>query len=286
MMKKDFEIRFWGTRGSIARPGKEFSKFGGNTSCVSIACQNNLYICDAGTGLKNLGDELAKHNPYQNIFIIVSHFHLDHVAGLPFFAPFYKKNHNIFLTGPASSVSKLKTSLNKIFDRELFPVNWNQLLGKPKLLTHKEIMQKANATLDFIRLNHPGQTYGLKITTGSKSVVYFCDQEPLNQFEHLPKRQIANHKKNTQKFLQQTSVLISDAHFFNNQYKQHRGWGHSSWQHAIALASEAHAKKLILTHHAPENTDKDIAYQIKNLKDSKTKEFKIDVAREGMSILV
>ena len=117
-------IRFWGTRGSIPSPGKSTVKYGGNTSCVEVRAGKQILIFDAGTGIRDLGNQLLKEFKTQpvTVHLFISHTHWDHIQGFPFFMPAYNKNFQIIIYGPPARDKSLKDLFKFQMDSEYFPL--------------------------------------------------------------------------------------------------------------------------------------------------------------------
>ena len=242
-------IKFWGVRGSIPTPGKDFVKYGGNTSCVEINVDSNTIIFDMGSGLVNLGNHLIKKN-INNFDILVSHFHYDHTCGLPFFMPAYNKAFNFSIrSGAFSSRKKTIDVLKKQISSPSFPITINKFKANityKDFEIEKDFLLKDSIKVRTISLNHPDGATGYRIENKSKSVCYITDHE----------HEIRKKNKKLMRFLWETDVLIYDSTYDDNNFKDYIGWGHSTWQEAIRLAQECKIKNLFIFHHNPENNDK------------------------------
>ncbi|MBI3541060.1 MAG: MBL fold metallo-hydrolase [Deltaproteobacteria bacterium] len=266
------KIKFWGVRGSFAATTEEFSKYGGNTSCVEIIEGQTQIILDAGTGIRNLG----KKNPLrqQKVYhILLSHYHLDHISGLPFFRPIHQKNITLNLYGPSSPQQTIIT----LFSKEFFPVAFRSLAAKVRF--HPLSLKKFHIgpfTITSIPINHPNPTLGYFIETHQHRIAYLTDHEPIRQFRHL-RQSPDTYEASLLHLLKGTDLLIQDAQFTDANYPAHRGWGHTSWSDAIRLAEKVGVKKLIFFHHDPDQTDQSL--------DRETKKFpEIHLAKEGETL--
>lgn len=280
-------IRFWGVRGSLPVPGKETLNYGGNTSCVEIDTgkKGETIIIDAGSGIKPLGQKLMNdefHNGNGDGHLFLSHYHLDHILGFPFFDPFFAKGENknrFTIYGPKPKNDSLKETINRLISDPFFPLSLNKLnaILDFKEIEPSEIIKLSGINVSAGRLNHPGG--GLAYRFDSKnfdsrnvSIAYVTDTEPID--ENKPDNMIANLVKNA-------DILIYDATYTPDEYTYKKGWGHSTWRHGISLAKEAYVKKLIFFHHDLDHSDKKLS-QIEN---EAKKEFKnAEMAREGMEI--
>ena len=267
------KIKFWGVRGSIPTPGKNFTKFGGNTSCVELHVNNKLIIFDMGSGLVNLGNYLLKKN-IKNFDILLSHFHYDHTCGLPFFQPAYDKKFQFTIrSGIEKTRNKTFEVLNKQISSPSFPITVNAFSAKIKFCDFKigRDFYIDKVRVKTISLNHPDGAVGYRVEYDNKAICYVTDHE----------HELKKKNKNLLDFLKNAEVLIYDSTYDDKHFKNYIGWGHSTWQEATRLAKECNIKKLFIYHHNPENDDKKMSHIESACK-------KIDnnfiVAKEGMFI--
>ncbi len=252
MVKKDkMYIKFWGARGSITTPGIETVKYGGNTSCVEIRCGKEIFILDAGSGIRNLGNKILTEKP-QHINILFSHFHWDHIQGFPFFAPFFNSKYSITLIGE----SKMNYSLEQLFTAQMmfpyFPLSLAELNAKIDFdeIVKSDRINKDGVTIKLARLNHPGGCIGYRIEYGGRSFVYATDTEHLSCID-----------KTLLELSLDADVLVYDCNYTDDEYSgkigpPKIGWGHSTWTHGVEVAKAAGVKKFILFHHDPSHDDK------------------------------
>jgi phosphoribosyl 1,2-cyclic phosphodiesterase len=274
-------ISIWGTRGSLAAPGRETARFGGNTSCVQIDNHNSeVLVLDAGTGIRSLGAALPEQLP--RVDVLLTHLHLDHIQGLGFFAPLFEPETEVHIWGPASTSLDLKSRLMRYLSPPLFPVRLRDLPCKPFLhelaRTRTQIGQ---FTVCSDLVCHPGPTVGYRIECGQRAVVYLPDHEPALGCRNL---------NSSPEWIsgcglaEGVDLLIHDAQYTDDEYSERIGWGHSSLTQAFRFASLAGVKQLMPFHYDPthddETLDKLLALTVANAQP----EFRVTPAQEGLSI--
>jgi phosphoribosyl 1,2-cyclic phosphodiesterase len=269
------EVRIWGARGSVPTPKAENLRVGGNTSCIDVmASTGERVIFDAGTGIRNLGlAELQHADKQHDLHIFLTHFHWDHLQGLPFFTPLYSPD-NIITFHSACPSEHLRHVLSGQMTNPYFPVrfdlvaaalNFEQIYGKAFRVGEMEIASFA--------LHHPGGACGYTIDTGGGRVVYGTDHEHGNA--EADARLLA--------MSQGADVLIYDSQFTPEEYPSHVGWGHSTWLEATRVAAAAGVKQLVLFHHDPGHTDDEMFAILEKAR----REFpNTSLAIEGMAIPV
>jgi phosphoribosyl 1,2-cyclic phosphodiesterase len=242
-------LRFWGVRGSTPTPQVENLTFGGNTSCVEIrTAANDCIIFDAGSGIRNLGQTLMKEAAGQpiNVKLFLTHFHWDHIQGVPFFAPIYgPKNHVEFYTGIEGR--PLQETLEGQMAKPYFPVDFDQVAAKREFNTidRGEMVDANGVKIIPFPLNHPQHASGYRIEAHGAVIVYATD------YEHgHPELD-----KTLRDYAADADILICDAQYTPIEYETKRGWGHSTWLNAIHVARDAGARQLFLFHHDPTHDD-------------------------------
>jgi phosphoribosyl 1,2-cyclic phosphodiesterase len=242
-------VQFWGVRGSIACPGPDAVRYGGNTPCVEVLCGGHTLIFDAGTGIRQLGNALVKSAKKTDFDIFLSHGHIDHVVGLPFFAPLFVKNQVVRVWGgnlqPAGGV---KEAVRKLMSFPFFPLQVDALQARLEFHDFRAgdpIKPKPDITLRTAALNHPGGATGYRVDYGGRSVAYVTDVE-IGAGAPDPAL-IA--------LVKDVSLLILDTTYTAEELPAHAGWGHSSWQQGVELANTAGAGRLCLFHHDPDHGD-------------------------------
>ncbi|MAD61317.1 MAG: hypothetical protein CMH49_07390 [Myxococcales bacterium] len=256
------KVRFWGTRGSIAKSSSEVLKYGGNTSCVEIRSEaNDLIILDAGTGLHGLSHQLLQEKvQLRSASILISHTHWDHIQGLPFFAPFFFPNVEWHIYGPPTLSHDLKSILSGQMQKVYFPITQDIFNAQIKYhnLTEGEF-SIGDIHVKTQYLNHPGVTMGYRITVDGHTIVYSTDHEP-----HDCRLAHGGHAhKNTEdgfhaQLLEGADYVIHDTQYLASEYEQRRGWGHSTMEYVVDLSHQADVKRLILFHHDPMRSDHEV----------------------------
>lgn len=246
------KVSFYGTRGSISVSEPEFSKFGGNTSCLLLTFDTGrIGILDAGTGIRKLGQDILANGigQYDNILIGLSHTHWDHIHGFPFFKPAYdpKRHFTLALSGKERRSTNLESVFATQMQREYFPVSLSDMGAQISFWQPEtsEVTTASGIRVRTSRHNHPGGAYGYRIAEGSKTLVYCTDVEHGKSID-----------PNVVALARDADLLIHDAQYTPKELLQKRGWGHSSWEQAIEVALQANVRQLALFHHDPEHDDR------------------------------
>lgn len=242
-------VRFWGVRGSVPTPGPATATVGGNTSCVEIRAGDDRIILDGGTGLRGLGDELARASPVR-ASILFSHVHWDHIQGVPFFAPLFRSDAVVHLYGSPESET-LEDALTRQMTGPAFPVPLSSL---PSRLIFHPVVPDAPLWIGAMRiwprpLNHPNGVFAYRIEAGDASIVYATDTE------HYPDRI----DDDLVDLARGADMLIYDAQYTPDRYADRVGWGHSTWLEGVRVARAAGVGRLVLFHHDPGSDDADVA---------------------------
>ncbi len=246
-------VKFWGVHGSLPRPGPTTLKYGGNTPCVEVRSRTSLIIFDAGSGIRDLGDDLVKRagdsqSSPVNItgHIFFSHLHWDHVQGFPFFAPAYVNGNVFHLYGVRQSGMSVEQVMRRQMSKPYFPVELEDMEAELRFydLESGDVITVNDATITTLGLNHPGGSLGYRVDQEGRSVIYATDTD-----------NVKNMDKSFLEFASDVDVLIFDNMFTPDQYwgvsdsLSRDGWGHSTWEAAVKFAKEANAGKLVLFHH-------------------------------------
>jgi len=256
-------ITFYGVRGSTAVPGPNTARYGGNTSCVHIELENGHdLILDAGTGIRLLGQKLAKKTMPANI--LLSHGHWDHVQGYPFFEPIYQPDRIINVYISVESGRKLLSTLFQQMDGTHFPVRIEDLpsIHVPRFKgIESELYESEGIELITQALNHPGGGVAYKITENGVTCAYVTDNEL-----DPPYAPSTNYDQWVD-YLHGVDVLIHDAQYTENDMPHKHGWGHSLISQVRQLATDAEVGALVMFHHDPDRSDSDLdEIQIENEK--------------------
>jgi phosphoribosyl 1,2-cyclic phosphodiesterase len=249
MSAEQLTVRFWGVRGTLPTPGADTVIYGGNTSCVEVDLGRRSVIFDAGSGIRKLGDRLIGQGGSVDTDILFSHCHMDHVCGVPFFAPFYEARHRIKLwAGNLLPKGSLEAAIRSIMSAPLFPIEIDAFKAEVQFRDFH-----AGETLDLggdikVRtgmLNHPGGAVGYRLDYAGKSIAYITDTE------HRPNEL----DRTVLSLVQDADLMIYDCTYTDEEFPSYVGWGHSTWQQAVRLADAGRAKKLAVFHHDPDHDD-------------------------------
>ncbi len=273
-------LTFWGTRGSIPVPGPDTVRYGGNTSCLEIESrEGRRVVVDAGTGIRPLGRKLMAQEP-DEINLLITHLHWDHLLGFIFFEPAYRKGWVIKLGGWPLGLSGLRG----LFDNHLgdghFPVGFDDLPAK--IMPSRELeaprSRLGGLTLRACPLNHPQGGVGFRFDEREASLVFLTDNElggpgPASLDDFV-------------RFCAGARVLIHDGQYLPSEMAGHAGWGHSDWASALDLARLAGVERLILTHHDPSRDDGQVDDLIGQVRRAAPPGLVVEAAAEGMVVEV
>jgi len=292
------KVTFWGTRGSIATPGKSTMKYGGNTSCVELRAGKEIIVFDAGTGIRNLGLKIMKEFGSRplTIHLFISHTHWDHIQGFPFFVPAYEARNRIHIYGPPGRDKPFDSVFRGQMDSDYFPIDLGDMSPNIEVHEVRSRIEIGRLAVDHFYLNHPALTLGFRVTDGRRTVVYATDNEPYAGSIHASGKKIDKHidlpvmlDEKFVDFLRGTDLYIGEAQYTKEEYEEKKGWGHSPLETTVRFAVQANAKRLALFHHDPMHTDVFLdrmvgqAKELVKLYGGKTKCF---ASREGQSVIL
>ncbi|HXF94927.1 MAG TPA: MBL fold metallo-hydrolase [Gemmatimonadales bacterium] len=284
-----YTVTFWGTRGSIPTPGAHTARYGGNTPCVAVGgAGSQLVILDAGTGIRALGNHLVeRQNGAVNAEILLSHAHWDHIQGLPHFKPFFAPGNSVRIWGSRQGGTSLEAILRQQMDPAVFPVPLDALSAR---LTVQHVEPGEFTIGGFrvraMRLRHPGTTLGYRLTpvAGGPGMAYVTDNELGEGPDYGTP---ASWRDEFVRFLDGVELLIHDAMYTPEELVTHRGWGHSTFEEAVAVAADAGARRLVLFHHEPEHGDDvvdGLLDQARRLAHQRGRPAEVVAAQEGMTL--
>ncbi|MBN2494340.1 MAG: MBL fold metallo-hydrolase [Deltaproteobacteria bacterium] len=292
-----FYVKFWGTRGSIPTPGYLTQVYGGNTACVEIRIDDVLFICDGGSGLRELGLNLLKRgkSPITG-HLFLSHAHWDHIQGFPFFLPVYNPANTFWVYGSSSGDTRLYRLLSGQMQSDYFPVKFSDLGAK--ILS--DDLGEGEKVIEGVKVRcteqiHHGPSYGYSFEKDDRKVVYATDHEVdqvivnKEEVERDPSvmRKIPDDYLD---FLRGADLLIADGQYTDEEYPKRIGFGHARANTLVDMAIQAEARQLAITHHEPLHSDDMVKQKIvdcrKRAEDFGASELVIFGAREGMELRI
>jgi phosphoribosyl 1,2-cyclic phosphodiesterase len=275
-------LTIWGCRGSVPTPGPETVRYGGNTSCVEVSLSDDTsLVLDAGTGIRRLGLELVERRT-RRVHLFLTHLHLDHLEGLRFFAPLWDDRVTLDIWGPPSPLSSLRERISRSFSPPLFPVDLAHVAAE---VTFHDVPREPwsvdGATLEAHLVLHPGPTVGFRIETSQSSFAYLPDHEPAlaGPFASRSTDWISGAA-----VAEGVDVLFHDSQYFEEEYEERIGWGHSSVDDAVAFARAVGASRVFLFHHEPTHHDGSLERLEERAQALAGEAVSATLAREGMVI--
>jgi phosphoribosyl 1,2-cyclic phosphodiesterase len=252
-------IRCWGARGSIPVSGPEYLKYGGDTTCLEIRTADDaIIIVDAGSGIRRLGNRLLAEGRFE-YHLVFTHSHWDHILGFPFFKPIYRKETAIHICGCPFNEGSVRDMIAKVMASPNFPIDYSNVQAR---ISYLESCRSAFAvhsmTLAPIRASHPNSGVGYKFSENGKTFVFLTDNE-LN-YRHPGGLDFADYVR----FAAGADLLFHDSEFTEEEYRDKKTWGHSTYRAALQLALDAGVKKFGLFHHNQERADAAIDEIVEN----------------------
>ena len=254
----------------MATPGPSTLRCGGNTACVEVRCGARLIVLDAGTGIRELGLRLEADGVTE-LDLLISHCHMDHLQGFPFFNPAYNAGNriNVYLAHPGEH------PLHKLMEEPHFPVRFESLCADIRFHRMNGRCRLGEVAVRSHPVNHPGGSIAYRLEYGGKSLVYLTDHEPYGG----PK------DRDVRDFTIGADLLIREAQYTNAEYEHKHGWGHSRFDDAVSDAVAARVKTLALFHHDPQHDDQFLERELSDLRlRYASSALEICLAREGQSI--
>lgn len=269
------QVRFWGVRGSIAVSGERYVETGGNTTCVEVNHEGERLILDAGTGLRELGEELE--GAPLRATLLFTHVHWDHIQGFPFFNPAYHPASQLELFGTTRPSGSLRDALQSQMSPPTFPITLSAMSSQMHFveLPMEEVFERGPFRIQAIDMQHPDGVVSFRIEAGGKSVVFATDVEHGGKID-----------PRLVQFCQEADLLIHDAQYSTKEYLGENGpprvgWGHSTWDEALEVAERSGSRQLALFHHDPMRSD----HQVRRIEAwAKQRMEKSFAAREGTTI--
>lgn len=264
------KFKFWGVRGSIPTPGPNTVKYGGNTTCIEVKpSSGELLILDAGTGIHALAQSLSKQAPV-TAHILLTHTHWDHIQGLPFFLPIFRRGSQIHIYGADDERTGrgIDRAMRVQLQHSYFPINEEQL--KAEIVYHRlqpgQSIVIGNSTITPLMLNHPVVNLGYRIKDSDGSSLFFTgDYEPVFAASAQgtagcveAAQQIEQEQMGITRLLADVDALIVDASYTDAEYQDKVGWGHGTFEGGVRLAQKVRARQLFFTHHEPTRSDHEL----------------------------
>lgn len=270
---------FWGTRGSIAAPGPDTLRYGGNTTCLQVTPSSGApLIVDAGTGIRPLGLELCESGPKGDVLLLITHLHWDHILGFLFFDPVYHSGWRVRVSGWPKAWTGLKSIFNSRHADGNFPVDWDDL---PGLVEAAEELKPPKFSVGDLEvrtapLNHPQGGVAFRFEENGQALAFITD----NELKGPGKAQMDD-------FVQYVSgarILVHDAQYLPEEMPARYGFGHSDYLQAVELAQKAGVERLILTHHDPARSDDEIDEMLSMARRAAGPDLRVDAASEGLVV--
>ena len=254
---------FWGVRGTLPAPSPANVRYGGNTSCVSLALpRDGLIIFDAGTGIRELGNHLMARGGRVDATLLLTHPHWDHINALPFFAPLFVPGNHVEIAGPSQPGATMADLVAAQMDGRFFPITPREFGASLQYRDlHQGSFEFQGVTVDAFMLMHPGVCLGYRVRYRDRTFAYITDQEL-----YLPDspHYTGEYVDRLVAFLRGVDVLVTDTTYTDAEYADKVGWGHTCVSQVAELAHRAEVDRLCLFHHDPAQTDDDIDQKLES----------------------
>ncbi len=264
--------KIWGCRGSLATPGPSTVRYGGNTSCLEVRSRSDaVIVLDAGTGIRELGAELRRQE-IKEVYLLLTHMHLDHVEGLGFFGPLFDPECAVHFFGPRPDEHSLHERISGYVSPPLFPVPFEQVPGRP---TFTEIWEDeweiGGVRVRCAPVEHPGRTVGYRLEEGGRTLAFVPDNEP------------GLDPQSGVDLARGVDVLLHDAQYTQEEYATRVGWGHSSLPDFAGVVRAAAPGRVLMFHHDPSHSDERLEEMLEQARELSGRP-DVELACEGLEI--
>lgn len=275
MSSRPYVLTIRGARGSTPTSGRNIVRYGGNTTCLEVAlAPNRRLILDCGSGLRSLHEDLPRDPPPEGreFHVFLTHYHWDHLEGLPFFPPIYDRRSTFVFHGFVHEATDVRSALEGALRPPWFPMSLGETASvKSYVNLGVDTLAVEELQVIPVLLHHPQGIAGYRLEHDGHSVVLATDTERGDPVADAALSALAH----------RADVLIHDAQYTPDEYAAKHGWGHSTWEHAVAAARDAEVRRLLLFHHDPERSDD----EVDALVEAAREEFpEVEGAREGMTL--
>ena len=252
MTRPAMRVGIWGTRGSIATPGPQTARYGGNTACLTVeGSGGTVLVLDAGTGIRLVDDVIPARAT--RVDVLLTHLHMDHIIGLGFFPVLQRRGLDVHLWGPKTAGDDIRSRLTRYLSPPLFPVRLRDL---PANVTVHQIasadLQLGEFRVSASFVTHPDPALGFRVSVDGTSLAYIPDHEPALGVKAFP---VAPMWTSGHRIAEGVDLLLHDSQYTEQEYGERVGWGHSSISDSVAFAKQAGVGRLVLFHHDPTHDD-------------------------------